>query len=161
MDNQNIYHEKISSPRTEALFIWLTLIFLALFIWQATITGWRVLTGVFLLLAVFFLFYVVNYRTLVITITSKILCLKFGVFTWFISLDNIADIYPDEISLVRIGGAGIHFTSIGGRYRAMFNFLEYPRLVIRLKQKRGPVKDIVFSTQKPEEIERIIKGRLL
>mgnify|MGYP000900013350 CR=1 FL=1 len=33
---------------------------------------------------------------------------------------------------LRYGGAGIHFMSIRGRYRASFNFLEYPRVVIAL-----------------------------
>ncbi|MBN1536470.1 MAG: hypothetical protein JW908_07045 [Anaerolineales bacterium] len=157
MNDQPIYQEKLSSTRTEALFVVLMLIFLGLFIWRMNVSGWQTLTWVFLFFAAFFLFYIINYRTLVITITSKMLYLKFGIFTWRIPLNNIDEVRQDDISLWRIGGAGIHFTSIGRRYRAMFNFLEYPRLVLMLKQKRGPVKDVIFSTQNPEEIQSLIK----
>jgi len=53
--------------------------------------------------------------------------------------------------LHRIGGAGIHFTYIDGRCRAMFNYLEYSRVIIQLKIKKGPIRDIPFSTLRPEE----------
>jgi hypothetical protein len=53
---------------------------------------------------------------------------------------------------MRLGGAGIHFMVIENRYRASFNFLEYPRVVIALKRKKGPVRDISFSTRHPEEL---------
>ncbi|HML39578.1 MAG TPA: hypothetical protein PKD23_02740 [Bellilinea sp.] len=38
----------------------------------------------------------------------------------------------------------------------MFNFLEYPRVVIQLTIKKGPVRDIAFSTQRPEDVIRLI-----
>jgi hypothetical protein len=160
MDMEKLYEERLTFLRTAALFVVLTLLFLALVIWRAMVSGWAGLTIVFLFFLLFFLFYSINYRSLTITITPKVLSLKFGLFTWFIPLDNIEMIYRDKVSLYRIGGAGIHFTSIAGRYRAMFNFLEYPRLVLGLKQKRGPVKDIVFSTRYPDEIEQIIMQTL-
>jgi hypothetical protein len=160
MNGQPIYQEKLTSTRTEALFIALTLVFLGLFIQRVTIAGWRTSTYVFLFLAALFLFYCINYRLLVITITSKTLSLKFGVFNWIINLDYIDEIYPDDVTLLRMGGAGIHFTSIGKRYRAMFNFLEYPRLVVKLKRQHGPVKDIIFSTKKPEEVKQLLYQKL-
>lgn len=48
-------------------------------------------------------------------------------------------------------------TMIGGRYRAMLNFLERPRIVIKLKKKRGPIRDVAFSTERPNEILYIVK----
>lgn len=160
MSNQPIYQEKLTSNRTEALFIGLTLIFLGLFIWRVSVTGWYALTWTFLIFAALFLFYCINYRTLIITITHKELSLNFGIFTWHINLDNIEEIYPDNVTLLRMGGAGIHFTSIGKRYRAMFNFLEYPRLVVKLKRQHGPVKDVIFSTKKPEEVKQLLYQKL-
>lgn len=58
---------------------------------------------------------------------------------------------------MRMGGAGIHFMSIRKRYRASFNFLEYPRVVIAFKRKVGPVQDISFSTRQPEKVIRLIQ----
>jgi hypothetical protein len=49
---------------------------------------------------------------------------------------------------------------IRGRYRASFNFLEYPRVVIAFKRKVGPVKDISFSTRRPEELIKLIEDSI-
>jgi hypothetical protein len=43
------------------------------------------------------------------------------------------------------------------RYRASFNFLEHPRVVIALKRKVGPVRDISFSTRRPDDVLRLIQ----
>jgi len=39
----------------------------------------------------------------------------------------------------------------------MLNFLEHPRIVIELEKKRGLVRELAFSTEKPNEILRIIE----
>lgn len=160
MADHPIYEERISSNRTTLLFVALTALF-------ALLLAWRVLTGrfdalavVFLCLAGVFLFYVVNYRTLVIRLRAGSLALTFGLFTWKVPPDNIADCRLDEIPLLmRMGGAGIHFMSIRRRYRASFNFLEYPRVVIALEKKAGPVQDISFSTRRPDEVLRLLQQR--
>jgi hypothetical protein len=131
------YTERISSPRTEALFLTLTLLFLALALWRLTIADLAAFTIILFGLGGFFLFYSLNYRTLTIRLTSDALQLRFGLFNWSVALDDVADCFLDKTSLWRIGGAGIHFSLIGRRYRAMFNFLEYPRVVIALKEKEG------------------------
>jgi len=46
---------------------------------------------------------------------------------------------------------------IKGRYRAYFNFLEYPRVVVTLKKRKGLVREIAFSTQRSTEIMSIIR----
>lgn len=152
-----MYSEKLQSNRTEALFIVFTILFFALFVWHkdnADYSAWRI---VFISLSVFFLFYAVNYRTLLIHLTHEKLLLRFGIFSWTVPLANIVDCRLDDISApMRYGGAGIHFMLIKGRYRVSFNFLEHPRVVVALKTKQGPVRDISFSTQHPEEIIRLI-----
>ena len=73
-------------------------------------------------------------------------------------LANIEECRLDALpALMRYGGAGIHFMVIRGRYRASFNFLEYPRVVIAFKRKVGPVRDISFSTRQPEDVLRVIQ----
>jgi len=47
--------------------------------------------------------------------------------------------------------------SISGRYRASFNFLEHPRIVIVLKRQTGPVRDICFSTRRPDNVLQFIR----
>ena len=54
--------------------------------------------------------------------------------------------------LMRNGGAGIHFMFVRGRYRASFNYLEHPRMLIAFKNKVGPILDLSFSTSRPEQL---------
>ncbi len=158
MADEIIYHEKLSSNRTEALFLGLTLLFLLLFAWRVAAAGLGFLACVLLFFFLMFLFYSLNYRTLTIRLTPDTLKLAFGLFTWRVPLDNVRDCRLDKLpSLKRLGGAGIHFMTVDGRYRASFNFLEYPRVVLALNTKRGPVQDISFSTRRPEEILRLIR----
>lgn len=154
--DDTIYEEKVSSPRTTALFVILALLFLTLFAWRTAAAGLGPLPILFLFLFCFFAFYCFNYRTLIIRLTRESLVLNFGIFTWTVPLANIASCALDDVSLWRIGGAGIHFTWIRGRYRAMLNWLEYPRVVVALRRPRGPVRDIAFSTRRPDAVMSII-----
>jgi hypothetical protein len=158
MTDDPIYDERVSSNRTEALFLALTILFFILLIWRVNASGLDILAAVFFCLFGFFLFYSVNYRTLIICLTADSLKLTFGIFTWTIPLDNVDECRLDDIPvLMRMGGAGIHFMSIRKRYRASFNFLEYPRVVIALKRKAGLVRDISFSTRRPDDVLRSIR----
>lgn len=158
MHDEVLYEERITSNRTKALFILLTLLPTILYIWRIKIGRKGKLTTVSLFISILFLFYSLNYQTLVIRLTSQSLKLKFGLFSWVVPLDNIDYIRIDEIPWVmRMGGAGIHFMMINHRYRASFNFLEYPRVVIGFKKKVGPVQDISFSTCHPDQVTRLIQ----
>ena len=158
IDKDNIYFEKVSSKRTQLLFIVLTILFFLLFVWRMNVSDWNGLTVVFLVLSCIFFFYVANYRTLVIRIKSDALKFSFGIFSWTVPFDNIENCSLDKApALMKYGGAGIHFMMIGKRYRASFNFLEYSRVVIALKNKVGLVQDISFSTRQPEEILKLVR----
>lgn len=161
MIGKRTYCETLSSDRTEALFLALTALLLALSLRRKKVRrqpdrGLDRVTAVYLGLATFLLFYALNYRTLAIHLTRETVELRFGIFTWRIAMNNVEKAFLDETSLWRIGGAGIHFSPIQGRYRAMFNFLDHPRIVIRLKRKQGPVREIAFSTRRPHQILRFI-----
>ena len=158
MNENLLYTERLSSKRTEMLFVALLLLLFMLSIWRVTARGLDIFAAVFLCLCAFFFFCALNYRTLRIRLTTKSLKLTFGIFTWIVPLDNIESCRLDEIPvLMKFGGAGIHFMLVRRRYRASFNFLEYPRVVIALKRKVGPVRDISFSTRHPDELLRYIQ----
>jgi membrane protein YdbS with pleckstrin-like domain len=159
--NDLIYTERISSNKTEALFLALTLLFLLLLIWRVNAVNLDILVVVFFCFTIIFIFYAVNFRTLLIRLTPGSLQLTFGIFTWTVPVDNIQECNLDEPPVImKYGGAGIHFMFIRDRYRASFNFLEYPRVVIAFKKKVGPVRDISFSTRKPEDVIQLIQGRM-
>jgi hypothetical protein len=74
-------------------------------------------------------------------------------------LHNVEGCRLDDLPvLMRYGGAGIHFMFIRRRYRASFNFLEHPRVVISLKRRAGPVRDVSFSTRRPDEVIRLVEA---
>jgi len=161
MTDNLIYEERVSSDWTEALFSGFTILFLILLIWRMSTGSPDILSAAFFFFFVFFFFYSVNYRTLIIRLTPESLKLKFGIFTWTILLDNVEDYRLDDLPmLMKYGGAGIHFMLIRGRYRASFNFLEYPRVVIALKRKAGLVCDISFSTRRPNEVIQHLKDAI-
>jgi len=153
-----LFTEKVTSVWTELLFLALTALFAFLLLLRWRARGWDGLAIACLIFALVFLFYLINYRELVIHLTQSALMLKFGVFHWTIPLDDIEKCRLDDNlpALLKYGGAGIHFMTVNERYRASFNFLEHPRLVVELKKKRGLVQDVSFSTRLPEEIIRII-----
>jgi len=158
MTDDLLYNERVSSNRTEALFLALTILFFLLLIWRVKAGSLDVLAAVFFCLFSLFFFYSVNYRTLIIRLTPESLKLTFGIFTWIVLLDNVEECCLDDIPmLMRMGGAGIHFMSIRKRYRASFNFLEHPRVVIAFKRKEGLVRDISFSTRRPDDVLRLIQ----
>lgn len=157
-DDELLFEEKITSNGTEALYILLTLLSSMMYIQRVKAGKRDKLAGVSLFIAIFFLFHSLNYQTLVIRLTSRSLKLIFGLSSWNVPLDNIEDCRLDEIPpLMRMGGAGIHFMMIRNRYRASFNFLEYPRVVIGFKNKVGPVQDISFSTRQPDRVIHLIQ----
>jgi hypothetical protein len=127
LSDKLLYYEKVSSNKTEALFLTLMILFFILFIWRMQAVRLDGLAGVFLGFFGMFLFYAVNFRNLVIQITPQALSLVFGIFIWTVPLDNIAGCRIDEIPpLMRNGGAGIHFMFIRKRYRISFNFFRIP-----------------------------------
>jgi hypothetical protein len=161
MINRDTYEERLSSIKTEALFIGMTLLFLILSVWRICTRGPGILSRVFLFLFIFFCFYSINYIILAIRLDSESLKLKFGIFTWTIPVDNIDHCRLDDLPVfMKYGGAGIHFMLIRGRYRASFNFLEHPRVVVALKRKAGPVRDVSFSTSRPNEVLRRLEDAI-
>lgn len=154
-----IYGEDLSSARTTALFAALMILFFLLFIWRLSAAGLEILAAALLLLSGFFLFYSVNYRTLWIRLYPGSLELAFGIFTWSVPLGNVEACDLDHLpKLMEMGGAGIHYMMIRGRYRVSFNFLEYPRVVVTLKRPAGVVQDVSFSTRRPDEVLQLLRA---
>ena len=152
-----IYSEKVQSPKTSLLFIILTVIFAALFTWRVSAVGFRFIPILYLFFGIFFFLYVINFRSLIITITENTIFLKFGLIQWRTLLENIQTCELDDSpDIIKYGGAGVHFAFVHRKYRAYFNFLEHPRVVITFIYKQGPVQELVFTTRQPAEVIKII-----
>jgi hypothetical protein len=158
MANPLIYYERLSSSRTEALFVFLSLLFFGLFLLRLTAGSFDILAILLLAFFLLFLFYSFNYRTLRLCLSADTFSLQFGLFTWHISIHNIASCYLDKLpALLRYGGAGIHFYMFQNRYRASFNFLEFSRVALSFRKKVGPLSELSFSTRHPEEIMALLQ----
>jgi hypothetical protein len=159
MTEKPLFEERVTSGLTQALFVGLTIVFLLLLIWRMTAARLGALGITFLLLMLVFLFYSLNYRTLVIRLSPHSLRLQFGIFGWTVRLDNIEECRLDDLPLLmKYGGAGIHFMLVRRRYRVSFNFLEHPRVVIALRRRSGPVRDVSFSTTRPDELMLLLRS---
>lgn len=155
------YTEKIQSSGTTLLFLGLSILFFILFGWRISAVGVRFFPGMFAFLGMLFLFYVFNFRTLLITIDSKHVKLKFGIIPWKTRLDNIRDYQVDDSpAIIKYGGAGVHFAFVKGIYRAYYNFLEYPRVVVSFKEKQGLVQELVFTSRHPDQVLTEINSRI-
>ena len=158
---ENLYSEKIRSFRTTLLFFILSVVCFFLSSWRISVVGFRFYPGLFAFLGLFFLFYVINYLTLEITVDSTHLKLKFGLISWMTPLDNIQEIRLDDSpALIKYGGAGVHFAFVKAIYRAFFNFLEYPRMLVSFVEKQGLAQALVFSTRQPDQVLSVIKSRM-
>jgi len=157
-----IYSEKIKSTKTSSLFVILAMILFALFGWRYSVVGFRFIPCLYVFLGLVFCFYVINYRELEISITDQTLQLKFGVIAWRSNIENIKSIIRyDPPFWIKYGGAGVHFAMVDGDYKAFYNFLEYPRVMIGFHQKQGWVQSLVFTTRQPDKILEILETRSL
>ena len=158
---EKLYTEQIKSSGTSLLFLFLSILFFTLFGWRISVVGFRFFPGLFAFLGLFFFLYVLNYRTLEITINSTHLKLKFGLISWKTRLDNIQEIRLDDSpAVIKYGGAGVHFAFVKGIYRVFFNFLEYSRVLVSFKEKRGLVQQLVFTTRQPDQVLALIRTRI-
>lgn len=157
-----LYNEKVRSNKTSLLFVILALVFFTMFGWRFSVVGYRFVPGLYAFLGLFFCFYVINFRELEILITDQTLQLKFGVIGWSSNIDNIkSSILYDPPFWIKFGGAGVHFAMVDGDYKAFYNFLEYPRVLIGFHQKQGWVQSLVFTTRQPDKILEILGKRSL
>ncbi|MEJ2413320.1 MAG: hypothetical protein P8Y34_10080 [Anaerolineales bacterium] len=155
-----IYKEEIRSNLTTIIFASLSLACLTLFAWRYAVVGWKFTPGLFCFLGLFFLFYTLNYRTLEIQISSDELNLKFGLVKWTTVLENIDSWQLDDSPWwIKYGGAGVHFAAVRGKYRAYFNFLEYPRVLVTLQEKQGWVRQLCFTTRQPDQVQVQLQNR--
>ena len=148
-----LYREELTSPLTTVFFAALALLFAALASWRWRAAGSQTLTWFLVILSLYFLFYTLNFRVLIIAITPQFIRLKFGFIAWQTPLADLERVYRDKLDFFRYyGAAGLHFMVVRGRYRASFNFLEYPRVALALRRPAGPLREISFSTRQPDEI---------
>ena len=148
-----------------ALFVVLTLFFLGMFIYQILESplgskpapDWYYL--VMCLFFVFMTFIIINFSKLVLKATAKSLTVSYGLFKRVIPWDDVADCYPDESSsLGMYGGYGIRIGRVNGKLRLVYNVLGGERVVLVLK--KGRFNEFVFSTNKPDSVMDVIKGRI-
>jgi hypothetical protein len=153
------YSEKVKSTGTSLLFLCLSALFFLLFFWRISAVGWKFFTGLWLGLGIVFLFYTINYRILNIKLTGTHLRLRFGIVPWRTQLSNIQSVRLDDSPpLIKFGGAGVHFAFVNGKYRAFYNFLEYPRILVSFKNKQGLVQELVFTTRQPDKLMEILNS---
>lgn len=99
-----------------------------------------------------------NFSRLSIRATFEGISVGFGRIRTSFRWDQVEDCYMDAASSIRYGGFGIRGGRFDGKNRLVYNITGAPRLV--LKVKGAKYDEFVFSTKRPDELMRVIKGQI-
>ncbi|MEM2125951.1 MAG: hypothetical protein QXQ53_06100 [Candidatus Methanosuratincola sp.] len=111
-----------------------------------------------IIVAAFGLGMTLNFSRLSIRATFEGIAVGFGRIRTSFRWDQIEDCYLDAASSIRYGGFGIRGGRYNGKNRLVYNITGAPRLV--LKVKGAKYDEFVFSTKRPDELMRVIKGQI-
>jgi len=148
-----------------ALFIVLTIFFLAMFISELVsgpVSDKAVSEWFYLVMCLFFVlmtFVVINFSKLVVKATSKSLTVSYGMFRRVIHWEDVSDCYVDESSAFGYGGYGVRVGRVNGKWRLVYNVLGRERVVLVLK--KGKFSEFVFSTNNPETAVDVVKKQIV
>jgi hypothetical protein len=102
--------------------------------------GWTMIgTGLFVTLVV------ASLAVLRITVTDGGVNVRYGFFSYSVSLGNIEYAYPDLSSGVNYGGFGVRFATIDNHRRVAYILVGASRIVLRLNRPEN--REFVFSTR--------------
>lgn len=151
------YKEEISSKWITNVISIIPLVFLALFLYQIFVgpIGENPAPTWFFLATFLILFVlIINFYKLVITITSKSILVRYGIFKRVIPFENIKKCYLDNASWFFYGGWGIRITIFKGKWRLAYITPGSGRVVITLK--KGGFREFVFSSKDPVKVIEVI-----
>ncbi|MGY4706584.1 hypothetical protein ACVNPS_02360 [Candidatus Bipolaricaulota sp. J31] len=114
---------------------------------------WALMTAVFLGC----LFFLRSFRRLVIEITPEHIAVRFGI-RYVVPWERMESVRRDERSLLSYGGVGWRFGRRKGGWTMAFVDFRSPRVVLELRG--GRVRELVFSTRRPEEVIRLVEEHL-
>ncbi len=111
-------------------------------------------TWLYILFLIFSVICLFAFKRIHIIITSEDIYVGFNkLFSKRIKFEEIEGIETDNKSY---GGSGARTTIVKGKIRTVYN-VGQPRLVIAIKNKK---REIAFSTNDPEKVIKIVKGRM-
>jgi len=102
-----------------------------------------------------FLVITVNFSRMIIQITPEYVLVRYGISKQKVPWDNIQACYLDKSSALAYGGSGIRIAKVEGKKRIVYSVVGGPRVVLSLKE--GHYDELVFSTENPDEVIKIIK----
>lgn len=162
MNSDYIYEEKIVAKLIGGMFGAISAVMLITLIYQLTtdaIDDAPYIDALFIILFLGFFLLTLNFGRLIIRIDYRELTVRFGIFKKRVPWENIEDVYVDETTAIKYGGAGIRTARIKGEWVLVYNVIGGPRVVLKLRV--GRYKKFVFSTKNPEEVINVIKGQLV
>jgi hypothetical protein len=162
MNSDTIYEEKIFAKVTGGLLWGMAVVMLIIMIYVTTIEPLDEEPYLYMLFIIlFFLFIILGliFGRLVIRVDYQNVVVGFGIIKKRIPWENIKEVYQDETSAIKYGGAGIRTTRLQGEWVLAYIVVGGPRVVLRMKE--GKFKRFVFSTKNPEEVLNVIKGQMV
>ncbi len=162
MNSDVIYEEKVFAKVTGGL-LWAMAIFMLIIMFYVTaiepLEEEQWLYILFISLFIMFVILGFIFGRLIIRVDYQNVTVGFGVIKKRIPWENIKEVYQDETSALKYGGAGIRTARIEGEWVLAYIIVGGPRVVLGLKE--GRFKRFVFSTKNPEEVVNVIKGQMV
>lgn len=157
----NTYNEKIFTKWITFILGTISAVFLILWTYELFI-GWTWTeppsSWFWLVMFLFFLGLTINFKNFTINIDHEGITVGYGMLKTEIPWERVEDCYIDEASTLWYGGWGIRVGRIKGKWRTVYNVIGGPRVVVSLNE--GWVREIVFSTKKPDRVIRTIRKNM-
>jgi hypothetical protein len=162
MNSDIIYEEKIFAKVIGGIFWVVAIAMLAIIFLISALDpedAEPYINVLLIIMAIIFVILGIIFSKLVIRVDYQNVTVGFGFIKKRVPWENIKEVYQDETSAIRYGGAGIRTARIEGEWVIAYIVVGGPRVVIRLKE--GRFKKFVFSTKNPEEVVNVIKGQMV
>lgn len=159
MVTNSLYKEEISSKGSLILSTSIMIISLLILWFQLFINSFHppFLNWIYLVIILICLI-TINFSKLTIKITSEKITIRYGIVGHTLLWNKVEDVFLDETSMIRYGGWGLRIGRFGGKWRLIFNVIGKKCVLLQLNQ--GRFRELVFSTNSPEEIVKIIRERV-
>lgn len=122
------------------------------------VAGVFYLKWLFLAVAIFLAFLIINFHCLTIKLTNQAITVGIGFVQSSIEWEKVLDIFMDEGTSLKYGGWGLRTRKYGDTRRKVYSLMKLPRVILTLKE--GKFGEIAFSTKNPEKLISIIKNML-
>lgn len=154
--DDTLYEERIFSRWVAAILGAVAGVMLIIAVWFMFLSAGIpfAFTMLYLVLGGVLLFLTLNFSHLLIRLTPHHIEVGYRFIRKRVPWEDVVGCEPDETSALRYGGWGLRIARVKGRWRVVYNLIGVRCVVLSIGGSR--FDDIVFSTERPDEVVRVV-----